>query len=227
MLLAAGTASCWTQERRHRAGWWSRRFARDVRRRMRTCITEFGNAEPTQVRSLTRHSISLKKATQAKDSVEFFWLRGLVPRSWTLQVAKLEFWRQFGSGVLTEACTYIFGDGSGTHSDPRIRRVGWFAVVIQGVPNCRANPECWKLHSERLMNSLKPTGGWARSARANPTPWAGRSSWRAWWQLRAREVTWSASHITISSRTDRTVVGPHHDLGKVATLTSGGECFEP
>ena len=84
-----------------------------------------------------------------------------MPRLWTLQDTKLGFWRQFGNGVLTEACTYIFGDGSGTHSDPRIRRVGWAAVLIQGMSNCLGQTlECWKRHSERLMNSLKPTGGW-------------------------------------------------------------------
>ena len=86
---------------------------------------------------------------------------GLVPRSWTLQDTKLGYWRQFGSGVLTEACTYIFGDGSGTHSDLRIKRVAWSAVIFQGVSNCLGQtPECWKLRSERLMNSLKRTGGW-------------------------------------------------------------------
>ena len=42
-------------------GWWSRRSARDERKRTRTCIIEFGNAVPTQVRSLTRHSISFTK----------------------------------------------------------------------------------------------------------------------------------------------------------------------
>ena len=63
--------------------------------------------------------------------------------------------------------------------------------------------------------------------RANLTPWARRRSWRAWWQLRAREVTWSTSQTTRSSRKGRIGVGPQHDLGKVATLTSGGECLEP
>ena len=101
------------------------------------------------------------KATQAKDTLECFWFGALVPRSWILRDTKLGFWRQFGSGVLTEDCTYRFGDGSGTHSDPRIRREGWSAVIIQGVSNCLGQPlECWKLHSERRMNSLKPKGGW-------------------------------------------------------------------
>ena len=42
-----------------------------------------------------------------------FLAQGVVPRSWTLQDTKLGFWRQFGNGVSTEACTSIFGDGSG------------------------------------------------------------------------------------------------------------------
>ena len=138
----------WLRQRR-RAGrrsgvivqeWCSRHFARDVRKRTRTCIIEFGNAEPTQVRSLTRHNISFKKPHKAKDTVECFWLRELVPGSWTLPDTKLGFWRQFGSGVLTEACTCIFRDGSGTHSDKRIRRVGWSAVINPGyVELSRAN----------------------------------------------------------------------------------------
>ena len=107
----------------------------------------------------TRHLV--QGASQAKDTLECFWLRGFVPRSWTLQDTKLGFWRQFGNGVLTEACTYIFWDDSGTHSDPRIRRVEWAAVNVQGVSNCLGQTlECWKRHSERLMNSLKPAGGW-------------------------------------------------------------------
>ena len=135
-------ACCWQRLQRRAGrrsddieqGWWNRRFAPDARKRTRTCIIEFGNAEPTQVRSLTRHSISY---------------------------TKLGIWCQFGNGVLTEACTYIFGDGSGTHSDPRIRRVARAAVIIQGMSNCLGQTlECWKRHSERLMNSLKPTGGW-------------------------------------------------------------------
>ena len=59
------------------------------------------------------------------------------------------------------ASIWISVDGSGKHSDPRVRRVGWFAVIIHGVSNCLGQTlECWKLHSERLMNILKPTGGW-------------------------------------------------------------------
>ena len=74
---------------------------------------------------------------------------------------KLGFWRQFGKGVLTEACTYVVWDGSGTHSDPRIRRVEWAAVIVQGVSNFLGQTlECRKRHGERLMNSLKPAGGW-------------------------------------------------------------------
>ena len=67
-------ASFWLRQRRRAGrrsddivqGWWSRRFARDVRRRMRTCITGFGNAEPTQVGSLTRHNTSFKKPHKPK-----------------------------------------------------------------------------------------------------------------------------------------------------------------
>ena len=83
--------------------------------------------------------------------------------------------RFFGPGELNQnyfrAAQYIFGDGSGTHSDPRIRRVGWSAVIIQGVTSCLGQTlECWKQHSERFMNSLKPTGSWmGTTVRANQT----------------------------------------------------------
>ena len=196
-----GPEECFWQLLQHRVGrrsdvivqgWWRRRAVRDARKRTRTRIIEFGDAK-------TQHLVH--KATQAKDTLERFWLCGLVPRSWTLQDTKLGFWRQFGSGVLTEACTYIFGDGSGTHSDPRIRRVGWSAVV-HGVSNCFGQTlECWKLHSERLMNGLKPTGGWMGTlGEGEPnTLWVGRSLCHAWWQLRAREATQSTSQTTRSS----------------------------
>ena len=141
--------------------WCSRHFARDVRKRTRTCIIEFGNAEPTQVRSLTRHSISFKKPHKPKTPWNVFGSGGWCQDPGTLPDTKLGFWRQFGSGVLTEACTYIFREGSGTHSDPRIRRVGWTAVIIQGMSNSLGQTlECWKRHSERLMMGLKPAGGW-------------------------------------------------------------------
>ena len=103
-------ACCW-QRLRCRAGrrsgdieqgWWNRRCARDARKRTRTCITEFGNVEPTQVRSLTRHSISSNKAPKPKKHTGMLLVQeGVVPQSYTLQDTKLGFWRQFGNGVLT------------------------------------------------------------------------------------------------------------------------------
>ena len=106
-------------------------------------------------------------------------------------------------------CTYIFWDGSGTHSDPRIRRVEWAAVIVQGVSNCLGQTlECWKRHSER---SLKPAGGWM-----------GRAELMAC----VREATWYTSQTTRSSIKGRIGVGPHRDLGKVAIPISGGECPE-
>ena len=134
------------------------------------------------------------------------------------------------SGVLTEACTYIFGDGSGTHSDPRIRRVGWSAVIIQGMSNCLGQTlDIWKRHSERLLNSLKPASGWMGTlGEGEPnTLWAGRSSWHALWQLRAREAMWSTSRTTRSSRKGKIGVGPHRALGKAATLIFAGDCPVP
>ena len=121
-------------------GWRRRRSARDAKKRSRTCIIEFGDAKAnaSEIFDKTQHLV--QKATQAKDTLECFWLRGLVPRSWTLQDTKLGFWRQFGSGVLTEACTHIFGDGSGTHSDPRIQARGMVRSYFSGyVTLSRAN----------------------------------------------------------------------------------------
>ena len=67
-------ACCWQRLQRRAGrrsgdielGWWTRRFARDAVEPMRTCFIGFGNAEPTQVRSLTRHSISFKKPPKPK-----------------------------------------------------------------------------------------------------------------------------------------------------------------
>ena len=77
------------------------------------------------------------------------------------------------------------------------------------------------------MASSPQAVGWARLARVNPILWAGRSSWHALWQLRAREVTWSTSRTTKFPRKGKTGVGPHRVLGKAATLTSGGDCPVP
>ena len=65
-------ACCWQRLRRRAGrrsgdielGWWTRRFARDARKPMRTCSIEFGSAEPTQVRSLTRAFRSKSHSSQ-------------------------------------------------------------------------------------------------------------------------------------------------------------------
>ena len=136
MLLAAATASCWTQERRYRA--WlvesplcprCNEENEDMHHRVWQCRASEG-----EIFDKTLHLIF--KATQAKLTLDCFWLRVVVPRSWTLHDTKTVTWRQFGNGVLTEACTKTIGVGSGTHSDPRVRRVGWAAVIIQAMLNC-------------------------------------------------------------------------------------------
>ena len=118
-------------------GWWSRRSARDARKDMHNRVWRC-RASTGEIFDKTQHLV--QKATQAKDTLECFWLWRVVPRSCTLQDTKLGIWRQFGNGVLTEACTYIFGDGSGKHSDPQIRRVVWAAIIIQGMSNCLGQP---------------------------------------------------------------------------------------
>ena len=165
-----------------------------------------GSVEPTKVRSLTRHKNLVQEATQAQNTFECFWQRGVVPRLWTLQDTKLGFWRQLGNGVLTEDCPYIFGEGSGTHSDPRIRSVEWAAVIIQGISNCLGQTwECWKRHSERLMNSLKPTGGWMACV------------------VDAEHARQCGIHYRLRDPQEKAGCG----LAQTATSTSGGECPEP
>ena len=104
-------ACSWLRQRRRAGrgsddivqGWWSSRSARDARKRTRTCTIEFGGAVQTQVTSLTRHGNSFTKPLKPRTHWNVSG-SGVVPRSWTLQGTKLEFWRQFGKGVLTEAC---------------------------------------------------------------------------------------------------------------------------
>ena len=206
-------ACCWPWLRR-RAGRRScgiedRRCARDARKRTRTCIIEFGKTHATHVISLTRQRNSFKKATQAQNTLECFWLRGLVPRSWTLQDTKLGFWRQYGNGVLTEEFTYIFGNGSGTHSDPRIRRVECAAAIIQGMSNCLGQTlECWKRHSERLMNSLKPTGGWVGTLGEGEPNTVGRA------ELMACVVAAESTRGNVENITDYEIVKKRQDRGR-------------
>ena len=224
-LHAARGICSWLRQRRrvgHTSedivqGWWSRRFARDARRRTRTCITEFGNVQPTQVRSLTRHSISFAQINKPKILWNVSGSGGSCHDPGTLQDTRLGFWRQFGSGVLTEASTCIFGDGSGTLSDPRTRRVGWSAVIFQGVSNCLGQTlECWKLHTERLANSLKPTGRWMGTLGEGEPNTVGRAELVAC--VVAAESTqsnvWSTSQTTRSSRKGRTGVGSTPRLGQ-------------
>ena len=122
-------------------GWWSRRYARGALKRTRTCITVFGSARVWQYRAnegeifdKTQHLVF--KATHAKVTLDCFWLRGWCHALGRCKTQETGTWRQFGNGVLTDACTFSFGDGSGTHSDPRVRRVGRAAVITQGTSNC-------------------------------------------------------------------------------------------
>ena len=219
---AAATASCWTQERRCRAGLVESSLCprceeedEDMHHRVWQCRANTG-----EIFGKTQHLI--QKTTQAQNTLECFWLRG-VPRSWTLQDMRLGFWREFGNGVLTAACTYIFGYGSGTQAT---RESGAWCGLQSLFRVCHGQTlECWKRHSERLMNSQ--AAGWARSARAKPTLWAGQSSWQAWWLLRAREATGHTSQTTRSSSKGMIGVGPHRDLGKIAIPISGEECPVP
>ena len=132
-----------------------------------------------------------------------FLAQELVPRSWTLQETKLGFWCQFGSGLLTEASIHIFGDGSGAHSDPRIRRVGRSAVIIQGMSNCLGQTlECWKRHSERLMNSLKHTGGWMGTLGEGEPNTVGRAELMAC-VMTAGNVVYVTDYEILKKRQDR------------------------
>ena len=121
------------------------------------------------------------------------------------------------------------------------RSLGWSAVHLWGRLGNAQRPRIrvcqtvmgkpWNVGNRTVRGSRTVSSpqaaGWARSGKANLTLWAGRSSWHAWWQLRAREATWSTSQTMRSSRKGRTGVGPHRDLGKVATQISGGDCLEP
>ena len=93
MLLAA--ASCWTQERRYRAGLVESPICprceeedEDMHHRVWRCRANAG-----EIFDKTQQLVH--KATEAKNTLECFWLRGDVPRTWTLQDTKLGFWRQF------------------------------------------------------------------------------------------------------------------------------------
>ena len=76
MLLAAATASCWTQERRYRAGLVDTPLCprceeadEDMFHRVWQCRANTG-----EIFDKTQHLV--QKATQAKDTFECFWLRG-------------------------------------------------------------------------------------------------------------------------------------------------------
>ena len=127
-------------------GWWSRCSARDARKRTRTCITEFGIAVPTQVRALTRHSISFKKPLKPNTS-ECFWLKGVVPRSWTLQDTKLGFWRRRVDQSLHK---HLWGRLWNAQR-PANQGEGWATNnIVEGMSSCLGQTmQCWKRHSER------------------------------------------------------------------------------
>ena len=109
MLLAAATTSCWTQERRYRAGLVESPLClrleeehEDMYHQVWQCRANTG-----EIFDKTQHLV--QKATQAKETLECFWLRGLVPRSWTLEGTKLGFRRQFGSGVDRSLYIHLWG----------------------------------------------------------------------------------------------------------------------
>ena len=72
-----------------------------------------------------------KKAEEQKDEFACFWMRGLVPKTWT----EANLWPEFAPGIvgcMTWQPDIYFSDGSGgVHSkDPRLRRVGWGIVRL-------------------------------------------------------------------------------------------------
>ena len=99
MLLAAATASCWTQERRYRAGLVDTPLCPRCEEADEDMFHRVWQCRPNTGEIFDKTQLLVQK--------ECFWLRGVVPRSWTLQDTKLGFWRQFGSGVLTGRSLYL------------------------------------------------------------------------------------------------------------------------
>ena len=78
------------------------------------------------------------------------------------------------------------------------------------------------------MNGLKPTGGWMGTLGEGEPNTVGRAELMACVEA-AGSTRGNLDYVTdfeiLKKREDRGWL--HHDLGKVATLTSGGECLEP
>ena len=163
------TLSCWTQERRYRAGWCSRRSARGALKSTRTCTTVFVTAEPTQVRSLKRHSISFSKPPKPNTHFGLFLAQRVVPRSWTVQDTKKV---GLGDSLEMAYCPKLvhtsLADCSGTHSDPRVRRVGRAAVIIQGMSNCLG--QTWNSGSGMVRGLCRSRDGSLRQTCKHPKP---------------------------------------------------------
>ena len=64
-------------------GWWNRRCARDARKRNEDVHHRVWQCRANTGEILDKTQHLVHKATQAKDTLECFWFRGLVPRSWT------------------------------------------------------------------------------------------------------------------------------------------------
>ena len=147
-------------------GWWNRRCAPDARKRVRTCVIEFGNVEPTQVRSLTRHSISFKKPPKPKTRWIVSGSGGLCH---DLGLCKTRSWV---SGVNLGMAYRPKPARTARKRTPTREPGAWCGLqsLFRVCQTVLGQP--W--NSERLMNSLKPTGGWMGTLGEGETNTVGR-----------------------------------------------------
>jgi len=139
MLRCVVGAACWTPARKYDAGLRATPSCplcgaprADIHHQTWECPEIAKRAEPTELAILEASDHLKEQAATAKQLGEHtcFWQRGLPPRDWYLQD---EAWTEdfvMGAGDANRADIEIplrplFLDGSGSSSDPRLRRCGW------------------------------------------------------------------------------------------------------
>eukprot|EP00973_Karenia_brevis_P037750 5207686-Karenia_brevis.AAC.1 len=85
----------------------------------------------------SNHLVETARQAVANKEQHAYWLRGMIPKSWTERAVeaeqvplKVKFLGEASEQTRSEVVE-AFIDGSGSHSDPRLRLCGWAAVWLQ------------------------------------------------------------------------------------------------
>ena len=193
--LAAATASCWTQERRYRAGLVESPLCP-------RCEEEDEDMHHSSLAMPCQYAVGIfdetqqlvHKATQAKNTLECFWLKGVCAT--ILDFARHEVegsWRQFREWSINRSLLIHLWGRLWNAQRPANQACSYHSGVCQTVLGKPWNAGNCTVRS--LMNSFKPTGGWMGTLGEGELDTVGRAEFMAC-VVAAEGTRGSVVHVT-------------------------------